>query len=497
MNILLIHPEYRNTFFGFQHSLHFVSKKAVQPPLGLITVSALFPPGWNKKLADLNVSPIRSEDLLWADYAFISAMYVQKESVEKVLAMCQAYGVKTVAGGPLFTHEYRDYPQIDHFVLNESEITFAPFLQDMESGGNVQRVYETSQFAEMSESPVPDFHLLKNKAYASMSIQLSRGCPFSCDFCEIPTLLGHKVRIKKADQIIKELDALYILNWRGSISIVDDNFIGNKAEIKNQILPSILTWMREHNYPFIFNIQTSVNLADDKELVNMMIDAGIYSTFLGIETPSETSLMECHKVQNSNRDMLQNVIDIQKAGMFVSGGFIVGFDGDTREVFQQQIDFIQQSGIIWAMVSLLNAPKNTRLWEQLADENRLIAVATGNNTDYTMNFIPKMRSEDLIQGYNSIIRNIYSAKPYYQRIRKCLIQLGPINKEVLRIDRYYVQAFLKSILIIGILSKGRGEYWKFLFWTLIHRPGLFLYAIMYAVCGYHFRKVYDCMDNHH
>ncbi|MEN8203453.1 MAG: DUF4070 domain-containing protein [Bacteroidota bacterium] len=491
MNILLIYPEYRNTFFSFQHALQFISRKAVQPPLGLITVSALLPSHWNKKLLDLNISPLQAKDLAWADYVFISAMHVQKESVDKILAECSKYGVKTMAGGPLFTLEYEDYPQVDHFILNEAEITLTPLLDAMETGGNIRRISETKQFADMSQSPVPDFHLLNKNAYASMAIQLSRGCPFACDFCEIPVLLGQKVRIKHADQIIRELDALYALKWRGSVSIVDDNFMGNKKEIKNNMLPAIHKWMREHSYPFIFNIQTSVDLADDTELIAMMIDAGIYSTFIGIETPSEYTLNNCNKVQNRNRDLLQNVIDIQKAGMFVSGGFIVGFDSDTPEIFQQQADFIQQSGIIWAMVSLLNAPKNTRLYQRLESENRLTTEVTGNNTDFTMNFTPRMPEDELLQGYHSIIHSIYEVKPYYERIQRSLMKIGPVNRKVLRIDRYYLRAFFRSILIIGILNKGRGEFWSLLFWTLFHRPNLFLYTVMYAICGYHFRRVYQ------
>ncbi|MBT7095104.1 MAG: B12-binding domain-containing radical SAM protein, partial [Bacteroidetes bacterium] len=407
MNVLLIYPKYPDTFFSFTHALHFISKKAAIPPLGLITVSALLPENWQKKLLDMNVTDLLPEDLEWADYVFISAMYIQKESVNNVIEECRKHEVKIVAGGPLFNQEHKNYPQIDHFILNEAEITLAPFLNNLAKGIPPQKLYETAAYADIISSPTPEFHLLDRKAYASMNIQISRGCPFACDFCEISSLLGHKVRMKQTDQVIRELDALFHLKWRGNVSITDDNFIGNKRQIKNELLPAIIEWMRRHKYPFIFNIQTSIDLADDKELISLMIQAGINSTFIGIETPSEQSLYESNKLQNQNRDMLLSVKEIQASGMQVSGGFIVGFDSDSVKVFQEQIDFIQQSGIVWAMVGLLNAPKNTKLYERLKAENRLTTEATGSNTDYSMNFIPKMDAEELQKGYKSIIENIY------------------------------------------------------------------------------------------
>lgn len=494
MNVLLTYPQYPASFFSFTYALEFISKKASLPPLGLITISAMLPAFWQRRLVDLNIAPLQDRDLEWADYVFISAMYIQKESVSKIIEACVRHQVKIVAGGPLFTHEFSSYPQIDHFVLNEAEITLPPFLNELASGKLPRKVYRSEKFADISMSPLPEYHLLSRKDYASLNIQFSRGCPYSCDFCEIPSMLGRKVRIKKPDQILRELDALYQLNWRGSISIVDDNFIGNKQEIKNHVLPEIKEWMQEHDYPFIFNVQTSIDLSDDPELMSLMIESGINMTFIGIETPSEKSLQECNKHLNKNRNLLQNVTAIQKAGMQVSGGFILGFDSDSPSIFQEQIDFIQQSGIVWAMVGLLNAPKNTPLYKRLAKEKRLTTQLTGNNTDYSMNFIPEMGTENLLSGYHSIIQNIYSVKPYYKRIRQFLLNYSRVNNKQLKIDRYYISAFFKSILIIGVLKKGRGEYWKLLGWTLLHRPNLFLYAIMYAICGYHFRRVYELGD---
>ena len=489
MKILFIYPKYPDSFWGFKHALKFISKKAAVPPLGLITVSALLPHNWQKKLVDLNVSELDTKDILWADYVFISAMYIQKESVNMILSECKKLGTKIVAGGPLFTQEYKNYPQIDHFVLNEAEITLPLFLEDLLKG-QPEKVYKTDKYADLSLSPVPDYHLLQMKKYVFMNIQVSRGCPFKCDFCEITSLLGHKVRMKNSSQIINELEALYQLNWRGPVSIVDDNFIGKKKEIKTGLLPVMKKWMQSKNYPFVFNIQSSINLADDKELMSLMVETGFTSTFIGIETPDEVSLISCNKMQNKNRDMLQCIKKIQNTGIQVSAGFIVGFDSDTPGIFQRQIDFIQKSGIVSAMVGLLNAPKNTLLYQRMEAENRLTIEATGNNTDSSMNFIPKMDYDELMGGYQKIIHNIYATKPYYKRVRQMFLNYNRLYKKEKRINLSLIGAFLKSIYIIGIVNKGRGEYWKLLAWTLFKRPGLFADAVTFAVYGYHFRTIY-------
>jgi radical SAM superfamily enzyme YgiQ (UPF0313 family) len=489
MKILLVYPQYPDSFWSFKHALRFVSKKAAVPPLGLITVAAMLPKDWQKKLVDLNVSPIKTSDILWADYVFISAMYIQKESVARIIEQCLQLNVKMVAGGPLFTQESGNYPEIDHFILNEAEITLPPFLKDLEAG-NPQKYYRTEEYADLTISPVPDYSLLSRKDYASMNIQTSRGCPHSCDFCEITTLLGHKVRMKSTNQIIQEMETLYNLNWRGTVAIVDDNFIGNKKQVKTNLLPAMKEWQQNHKFPFTLNIQSTITLADDEELMKLLIDTGFNSAFIGIETPDEISLQSCNKVQNKNRDLIQSVKKIQNAGIQVSAGFIVGFDSDTPSVFQRQISFIQQSGIGSAMVGLLNAPKNTKLFKRLESENRLTVDPTGSNTDSSMNFIPKMNVQELQKGYKTIIRNIYSAKPYYKRIRQFLLNYQRLHARQKSIDFSKIIGFLKSIYIIGIVNQGRGEYWKFIFWTLFHRPNLFIDAITYAVYGHHYRIVY-------
>jgi len=443
----------------------------------------------------MNVTPLLTKDINWADYVFISAMYIQKESVDKVIEECIKQKVKIVAGGPLFTQEYANYPQIDHFILNEAEITLLPFLEDLEKGYPMQRIYRTDEYADLRLTPVPDYYLLSMKDYASMNIQVSRGCPFACNFCEITTLLGHKVRMKDTSQILQELDTLYNLGWHGPVAIVDDNFVGNKNEVKQYLLPAMREWMQEHNYPFTFTIQTSINLADDQELMSLMVDTGLDSAFIGIETPDEISLQNCNKVQNKNRDLIQSVRRIQHTGMEVSGGFIVGFDSDSPTIFKRQIDFIQQSGIVTAMVGLLNAPKHTKLYQQLEAEDRLTTEPTGSNTDCSMNFIPKMDSRVLLDGYKKIIKDIYSAKPYYKRIRQFLLAYRLPAVRHHKIEFSHLKAFIKSIFIIGFFNDGRSEYWKLLIWTLFRRPALFSNAMTYVVYGYHFRTVYGLRNS--
>jgi radical SAM superfamily enzyme YgiQ (UPF0313 family) len=489
MNVLLIYPQYPDSFWSYKYALRFISKKAALPPLGLITVSAMLPREWQKKLVDLNVTSLLAKDIEWADFVFISAMYIQKPSVRKVIDECVKHGVKIVAGGPLFTQDYLDYPQVDHFILNEAEITLPLFLKDLEEG-RPERVYRTTEFPDILSTPVPDFHLLSGNKYATMNIQISRGCPFSCDFCEITSLFGHKVRLKSTRQILAELDSLYELNWRRAIFIVDDNFIGNKKVIKYELLPAMKDWMEKHKYPFTFNTEASIDLADDPELIRLMADTGFNSVFIGIETPEENSLNECNKVQNKNRDLVSSVKIIQQAGLQVSGGFIVGFDNDSPSVFQRQIDFIQQSGIVAAMVGLLNAPKNTKLYRRLEAENRLTADSSGNNTDMSMNFIPKMKVPDLIDGYKRIIREIYTTKPYYKRIRQLLMNYNSDFKKPAKLTFLDLSAFFKSVFIIGLGGKGRRQYWKLLIWTVFRRPALISDALTFSIYGYHYRKVF-------
>jgi radical SAM superfamily enzyme YgiQ (UPF0313 family) len=419
MKILLVYPQYPDTFWSFKHALKFVSKKAAFPPLGLLTVAAMLPEDWDKKLVDMNVDSLTDKDIEWADYVFVSAMAVQKKSVKEVIARCKKLGAKIVAGGPLFTAGFEEFDGVDHFVLGEAEITLSPFLADLEKGF-ARHIYSSEERPDISVTPVPLWGLINMKHYSSMSLQYSRGCPFDCEFCDIIALNGHTPRTKNREQLISELDSLYERGWRGSLFIVDDNFIGNKKKLKTEILPALIEWKNGKKYPFAFCTESSINLADDEELTKLMVAAGFDVVFIGIETPNEESLVECTKAQNQNRDLVASVNKLQEFGLEVQGGFIVGFDSDPESIFQAQIDFIQRSGIVTAMVGLLNAPTGTKLYQRLREEGRLLTSFTGNNTDFSLNFIPKMNSERLIKGYRQILDTIYSPREYYQRIKTFL-----------------------------------------------------------------------------
>jgi radical SAM superfamily enzyme YgiQ (UPF0313 family) len=486
MNVLLIYPEFPDTFWSFKHALRFIHKKASSPPLGLLTVAAMLPAEWSKRLIDVNVTQLAEADLEWADYAFISAMVVQRRSARQIVARCKEAGLKVVAGGPLFSSEYKTFETVDHFVLNEAELTLPPFLKDLEQG-SAQRIYTTSEFPDLGQTPIPLWDLANLKRYATMNIQFSRGCPFNCEFCNVTALFGHRPRTKSAAQMIAELDGLHRLGWRGSIFFVDDNFIGNKRYLKSELLPALIEWQRDKG-DITFNTEVSINLADDEQLMRMMVEAGFNMVFIGIETPDEESLSECSKRQNMRRNLVEDVRRIQRAGLQVQGGFIVGFDNDTPSIFQQQIDFIQSSGIVTAMVGLLQAPPGTRLYERLKREGRLLGQLSGDNVDGTTNIIPKMSLETLREGYENILQHIYSPEHYYQRVRTFLWEYNPpkINAPL---QLEHILAFLRSIYRLGIVGRERSQYWKLLFWTLFHRPALFPLAVTLAIYGHHFRKV--------
>ena len=450
----------------------------------------MLPAEWEKKLVDMNVTSLTDDDISWADYVFLSAMVVQRDSVREVISRCNKLGTRLVAGGPLFTTTDEEFDGIDHFVLGEAEVTLPPFLRDLERGC-ARHIYASKERPDITKTPVPLWSLINTKKYSSMSVQYSRGCPFNCEFCDIIVLNGHKPRTKDKEQVLVELDALYRLGWRGGVFIVDDNFIGNRRKLKSEILPAIIEWMKTRKYPFALSAEASINLADDEELMQSMVDAGFNTVFVGIETPNEESLVECNKSPNQNRDLVASVKKIQNHGFEVQGGFIVGFDSDPLSIFKSQISFIQNSGIVTAMVGLLNAPAGTRLYQRLKAENRLVKGFTGDNTDCSLNFIPKMNYETLINGYKHVLDTIYSPKDFYERVRTFLKEYRPRRKRRNRIQFYHIRAFIRSVWVLGVRERGRRYYWKLFISTLLKRPRAFPLSVSLSVYGYHFRKVVE------
>jgi radical SAM superfamily enzyme YgiQ (UPF0313 family) len=480
----LIYPEVPATFWSFKRALGFVGRKASSPPLGLLTVAAMLPPEWPVRLVDATVRKLTDKHLAWADYAFISGMIVQRESARRIITRCKQAGVRIVAGGPLFTSEYRDFDDVDHFVLNEAELTLPHFLDDLDKGC-AKRLYTTPDFADIRRSPAPRWKLAELDRYASMSIQYSRGCPYNCEFCNVTSLFGHRWRTKSTAQIIAELDGLYAVGWRRGVFFVDDNLIGNRKALKEDLLPALIEWQKGKGIPL--QTQLSIDLADDEPLTRMMVEAGFRTVFIGIETPDEDSLTECNKRQNVGRNLADDVKRLQRAGLEVQGGFIVGFDHDVPSIFQRQIEFIQRSGIVTAMVGLLQAPPGTRLNDRLRKENRLLEQASGDNVDGTTNVVPIMNLATLREGYTRILQTIYSPRYYYERVKTFLREYrAPAVR--LSLSPRDIVAFFRSIVRLGIIGRERLQYWKLLMWTIVRRPRTFPMAVRFAIYGYHFRK---------
>jgi radical SAM superfamily enzyme YgiQ (UPF0313 family) len=493
MNSLLVYPEFPDTFWSFKHALAFAGKRASFPPLGLLTISAMLPPAWNRRLIDMNVRPLTAADIEWADVLMVSAMYVQKDSLRYVIDLGKAHGKTVVVGGPYTSVGMQNLSAADHVLVGEVEPTFGGFLDDL-SRGEAARVYAAPDRPTLDRTPIPDFRLAEMQAYSDMSVQYSRGCPFTCEFCDIIEIYGRLPRTKSNSQMLAELDELLRVGWRGDVFIVDDNFIGNKKNVRT-LLPALSEWSARNKYPFSFITEASINLADDDELMKQMRAANFRQVFIGIETPVGDSLKEAQKGQNLRRDLLDSVRRVQSYGMEVMAGFIVGFDHDPDDIFERQMAFIRESAIPIAMVGLLVAIPGTQLWRRLEREARLRLNGehTGNNTDCVLNFAPTMDADLLIEGYKSIVRNIYSPRVYYDR---ALASLRHVDREQTPImdggiTGADIATFARIITTLGIRDRFRGEFWRFMKRVLVEHRGRIEDGLTHAALGYHLRTLAD------
>ncbi len=486
MKILLVYPRSPDTFWSFKHVMRLVAKRAAFPPLGLLTVAAMLPADWEVKLIDTNVDPLADRDIAWADWVMLSGMIVHRESAREIALRCAALGRPVIAGGPLFTTGHRDFPEIPYFVLGEAEDVIAAVVADMREG-TVKPTYRGTGFPDINTAPVPRWDLVNLRHYVTMPVQFSRGCPFDCEFCDIVAMYGRVPRTKAPQRVIAELDALRHAGWRDMVFIVDDNFIGNKKRVR-ELLNALLEW-RVRTQPDIgFLTEASVNLADEPELLDLMLRSGFKKVFVGLETPVVASLEETRKVQNSKRDLVEAVKAIQAAGLEVMGGFIVGFDNDPLDVFRRQFDFIQRAGVVTAMVGLLTALPQTRLHARLTREGRILAQSQGDNTSAALNFVPRLDRGYLFDGYRDLMRSLYAPANYYRRVRTFLSSWQPRGPD-LRLAWTDVRAFVRSLWMLGVLRGGRFAFWR-LFWaTLIARPTKFRAAMELAILGHHFRTV--------
>ena len=491
MNALLVYPEFPDTYWSFKHALKFLGKRAAQPPLGLMTVAALLPGEWNKRLVDTNVERLRDRDLAWADVVLLSGMHIQLDPLLEIVERCRARGLRTVVGGPIASSVPAAELKADHVVIGEAEELITGLARDLELG-TAKAVYQAAERPEMSTSPLPALSQIKMNRYSTMTVQYSRGCPFNCEFCDIIEIYGRRPRTKAVAQVLAELDQLHAAGWREAVFIVDDNFIGNKARAK-ELCVALAQWRSQHKKSFDFLTEASLNLADDPELMQLMKDAGFISVFLGIETPDVPGLIAANKLQNTRRSLLDSVATIQSYGMQVMGGFILGFDTDRDDIFDRMVDFIEKSGIPIAMVGLLQAMPGTQLFRRLWREGRIVDAGGGDNTGDRLNFLPHMDAAKLVEGYRSVLKRIYSSAAYYERVKLYLNRTQPKHSERKSqqqwVTRANARAFVTSIVRQGIFGRQRWSYWKFLLAVATRYRHCVGAAMTLAVMGYHLQVI--------
>ncbi len=490
MNILLLYPEMPDTFWSMKYLMKLIGKKSSYPPLGLLTVSNMLPTDWDKRLVDLNVSSLEKKDIEWADYVFISAMNVQEESAKKAIDFCKKFNKPIVAGGPLFTHEHEKFSEVDYFILNEAELTLPPFINDLQNG-NLKRIYSTKEFADVTKTPLPNWKLVDFKNYAYAIVQYSRGCPYMCDFCDVTALFGRRPRTKTAVQIITELEQILTQGYPEIILFADDNLIGNRVDLKNNLLPALIKWRKNNKSAPGFATQVTVNLADDEEMMQQMIEAGFRHIFVGIESPNEESLEDCKKTQNLRRNLLNSISLLQNKGFIVTAGFIVGFDSDKETIFDEQINFIQESGIVIATVNLLKAPPGTDLYKRLKGENRL--VDSFNFDENKTNIVTKIDEHTLYNGYKKILDNIYNPSMIYIRAKSFLDNYGnhksenPIQRKFSFTD---VFTSIKIIFYVGIIGKEKKYFWKLVINTFLHNKNNVVLSFFFGALIYQFQMLH-------
>ncbi len=463
IKVLMVWPRFPSSFWSFQGMTNsLISEKSFQPPLSLITVAALCPKEWKIRLIDRAFEDLLDADILWADLVMVSAMQVQREDVREILGRARALGRRTMIGGPYASSE----PEVllslaDHVVVGEPDEVFQQIVTDLETGAP-RRLYTIHEKPDIHRTPVPRFDLLKIERYASMSVQFSRGCPFQCEFCDIITLYGRKPRTKSSSQVMAELDALVDLGWRKPIFMVDDNFIGNH-KLALEFAQELEQWQKAHDYPFVFYTEASIDLAQRPALIEAMVKANFFSVFVGIESPSKDSLREARKFQNLRQDPLDCIRFIQERGLWVMGGFIIGFDSDTEDIFERQVEFIERAAIPWAMVGFLQAPPTTPLYDRMVKEGRLVEHSVKSNF-LPPNFRTVLPLPVLLEGMRGTLLSIYSPSSFYDRAFRSLLhwKICRYQGSPRYAVSYRLGVVMRSVWYQGIRSSYRKAYWKFL-----------------------------------
>lgn len=487
MKFLLVYPRTPDTYWSYRYALPFIGKKALMPPLGLATIGAMIPAGHDLRVVDLNVEELDEDELREADLVLASAMIVQKRSLLDVIRRCRSAGTEVAVGGPYATNCPDELPDADYLVLGEGEVSFPEFLTDY-FAGTPRRVYERTERPDITTSPVPRFDLLDMESYDTMPIQFSRGCPFNCEFCDIVQLFGHRPRTKTPEQFVREMDAAWATGFTGSLFVVDDNFIGNRRAVK-ALLGGVAEWQAAHGYPFNLSTEASIDLAEDPELLDAMVAAGFSMVFVGIETPVADSLESVGKKQNLRGDVAESVRRIQERGIEVTGGFIIGFDSDPPEIFDLQVEFIQELAIPTAMVGLLMALPRTQLYDRLEAEGRILSQANGNNTHATLlNFVPRLPADVLEAGYRRVLERVYDPKRYFDRCLELLRRYPrrpTVRTQSASVKLREITGFLHS-LVRQAFSRYGLSYLRYLVLGIARRPRLIVRVVTLAVLGHHY-----------
>ena len=483
MRALLVNPAFPDSYWSGRFALRFANRKSILPPLGLITVAAMLPKSWDLRLVDLDTEPLSDADLKWADVVMLTGMLVQKPSMHEVLRRCRSLGIRTVVGGPYATALPQELDDADHVMVGEGEEMVPVLAADLEAGRARHR-YDEAGKPDLTAAPLPRFDLLKPGAYHQMSLQYSRGCPFSCEFCDIIVMYGRKPRTKTPNQVIAELEAIRRTGFSGDVFFVDDNFIGNKKLVK-ELLPEIAAWRNSRRPPLEFYTEASLNLADDPQLVDLMTQAGFTAVFMGIETPSPEALKETHKLQNLRRDLVEQVHGLLERGLDVWAGFILGFDSDGPDSFDRMIEFIQNAAIPYAMVGMLGALPNTPLYARLEKEGRLRPDFIGDQFGLT-NVVTRMPIPQMLAGYRRVLETVYNPEIYFQRCRENLSRWKPTAGSIRPIAPRDIACALRALWGQGFSGRYRGAYWRFLRWVMQNCPEKLGRAIAQAAAGHHY-----------
>jgi radical SAM superfamily enzyme YgiQ (UPF0313 family) len=487
MKALLLWPVMPNSFWSYQETLDLAGLRSTNPPLGLITVAAMLPPDWEIRFVDRNVRYETEEDWAWCDLVIISAMIIQKADFRALIQKGVALGKKVAVGGPFPTSvpEFALESGAHYLVLDEGECTIPLFLEAL--ARNEERgIFRSAEKPDVTQTPIARYDLLDLDAYLAITVQFSRGCPFQCEFCDIINLYGRKPRTKTPEQMLAELDVLYELGWHRYVFIVDDNFIGNKRNAK-MFLRALIPWMEEHNYPFILLTEASLNLAEDDEMVELMVKAGFTIVFMGIETPDTDSLMGIHKLQNTRQDLIESCHKITRAGLQIMSGFIIGFDNERPGAGKRIQEFVEETGIPQGQFSMLQALQNTAMWNRLKQEGRLMDGMGTFHQGAIMNFVPTRPVEEIAREYIDAFWQIYEPMPFLKRtFRHYMMMKGWRGKTNRPLTWTEWQLFLAIAWRQGVLRSTRFRFWWQLVAIAFNKPRLLYDYITTLGVGEHF-----------